>query len=95
VPFKVQSRVGARLLAPVTWLLDPLVRPRNPTDMVAFARAEDAFDIGPRLGEITAPTLVIAGDRDSVYSPEIFQRTAQGVANGRLVLYPEPATAAP
>jgi pimeloyl-ACP methyl ester carboxylesterase len=88
VPFKVQSRVGARLLAPVAWLLDPLVRPTDPADMVAFARAEDAFDLGSRLGEIAAPTLVIAGARDSVYSPEIFTRTAQGVANGRLVVYP-------
>ena len=56
--------------------------------MVAFAHAEDAFDLGPRLGEITAPTLVIAGQRDRVYSPEIFQRTAQDVRNGQLIVYP-------
>jgi pimeloyl-ACP methyl ester carboxylesterase len=31
--------------------------------MVAFARAEVAPDLGERLGEITAPTLVIAGER--------------------------------
>jgi len=87
-PFKVESAVGARLVAPVMWLLDPLLRPRDTTDMVAFARAEDAFDLGPRLGEITAPTLVIAGERDRVYSPEIFRRTADGVRNGRLIVYP-------
>jgi pimeloyl-ACP methyl ester carboxylesterase len=49
--------------------------------MVAFARAEDAFDLGERLGDITAPTLVIAGERDTVYSPDILRRTADGVRN--------------
>jgi pimeloyl-ACP methyl ester carboxylesterase len=87
-PFKVESAVGARLVAPVMWLLDPLMRPRDTSDMVAFARAEDVFDLGPRLGEITAPTLVIAGERDKIYSPEIFRRTAEGVADGRLIVYP-------
>ena len=85
---KVASPIGARLLAPLMWLLDPLTRPEDPSDMVAFARAEDAFDIGPRLGEIAAPTLVIAGDRDPGYTPEIVRETAEGVRNGRLTVYP-------
>jgi pimeloyl-ACP methyl ester carboxylesterase len=54
--------------------------------MVAFARAEVAPDLGERLGEITAPTLVIAGERDTVYSAEIFRRTADGVRDGRLII---------
>jgi pimeloyl-ACP methyl ester carboxylesterase len=87
-PLKATSAMGARLLTPVMWLLDPLTRPDDPTDMVAFARAEDTFDIGERLGDITAPTLVIAGERDTVYTPEIFRRTADGVRNGRLLVYP-------
>ncbi len=87
-PFKVESAVGARLVAPLMWLLDPIMRPKDPSDMVAFARAEDAFDLGPRLSEITAPTLVIAGERDRIYSSEIFQRTAEGVRDGRLIVYP-------
>lgn len=87
-PLKVRSRVGARLLAPLMWLLDPLTRPADPADMLAFARAEDAFDLGDRLPEITAPTLVIAGERDPVYPPEVFRRTADGVQDGRLVVYP-------
>ena len=70
------------------WLLDPLTRPADPSDMVAFARAEDTFDLGSRLGDVTAPTLVIAGERDRVYTPEIFRRTADGVRLGRLVIYP-------
>ncbi|MFP5281956.1 MAG: alpha/beta fold hydrolase [Actinomycetes bacterium] len=35
----------------------------------------------------TPPTLVIGGERDNVYSPDIFRRTAEGVPHGRLVLY--------
>ena len=87
-PFKVESALGARLVAPLMWMLDPLLRPPQVTDMVAFAHAEDTFDLGARLGEITAPTLVIAGDRDRVYSYEIFQRTANGVRDGKLIVYP-------
>jgi pimeloyl-ACP methyl ester carboxylesterase len=85
---KVSSRIGASLLAPVMWLLDPIARPKDPSDMVAFARAEDAFDLSARLGDIAAPTLVIAGERDNVYSAEIFRRTAEGVREGRLIVYP-------
>jgi pimeloyl-ACP methyl ester carboxylesterase len=70
------------------WLLNPLARPKDPSDMLVFARAEDAFALSRRLGEVTAPTLVIGGDRDAMYSPEIFARTAQGVRDGRLILYP-------
>lgn len=87
-PVKIASPFGARLLAPVMWLLDPLTRPADPSDMVAFARAEDAFDLGNRLRDVTAPTLVIAGERDRVYTPEILRRTADGVRDGRLVRYP-------
>ena len=65
---KVSSKIGARILAPVMWLLDPLADPRDPSDMVAFARAEDAFDVTSRLDDITAPTLVIAGSKDNVAS---------------------------
>jgi pimeloyl-ACP methyl ester carboxylesterase len=88
-PMKVSSKVGARLLAGLMWLLDPVARPKDPSDMVAFARAEDKFDLSSRLNDITAPTLVISGERDDVYSPEIFRRTADGVRDGRLITYPK------
>ncbi len=85
---KVSSPMGAKVLAPIMWLLDPLARPKDPSDMVAFARAEDAFDLGGRLGDITAPTLVIAGERDNVYGQELLKATADGVRDGRLIVYP-------
>ena len=87
-PFKVRSRVGARVAAGLMWLIDPLLRPADPSDMVAFAHAEDAFDLGDRLNDITAPTLVIAGDADDIYPPDIIRRTAGGVAHGTLIIYP-------
>jgi pimeloyl-ACP methyl ester carboxylesterase len=86
-PMKVSSKLGAKLLAPVMWLADPLVRPRDPSDMVAFARAEDAFDLRDRLHDIVAPTLVIGGGRDEVYSAELLRATAEGVRDGRLISY--------
>jgi pimeloyl-ACP methyl ester carboxylesterase len=53
---KVSSKVGARLLAPLMWLLDPLARPKDPSDMMIFARAEDAFDLSGRLGDVATAT---------------------------------------
>lgn len=84
---KVSSKLGARILAPVMWLLDPLARPKDPSDMVAFARAEDAFDVTGRLDAITAPTLVIGGSKDNVYGIDLLRATADGVRDGRLVAY--------
>lgn len=55
--------------------------------MVIFAGIRDVFDLSGRQAGVTAPTLVIGGKRDAVYSPEIFARTAQDVQNGRLILY--------
>jgi pimeloyl-ACP methyl ester carboxylesterase len=86
-PMKVSSKVGARILAPIMWLLDPLARPKDPSDMVAFARAEDAFDVTDRLDDITAPTLVVAGSKDNVYGIDLLRGTADGVRDGRIVVY--------
>lgn len=91
---KVSSPIGARILAPIMWLADPLVRPKDPSDMVAFARAEDQFDLGARLGDVTAPTLVIGGERDNVYGQELLKATADGVSDGRLIVYPGASHAA-
>ena len=39
-------------------------------------------------GTITAPTLVICGDRDLCYSTEMLRQTARGIPDARLLLYP-------
>lgn len=39
-----------------------------------------------RLGSVTAPTLVVGGERDNVYGQELLRATAEGVRDGRLIL---------
>jgi pimeloyl-ACP methyl ester carboxylesterase len=70
------------------WLLGPLLFRRGRPDLVATIAAEDAFDLTARLPEVVAPVLVVAGDSDGCYSPELFTATATGVPDGRLVVYP-------
>ena len=70
------------------WLAGPLIAASDPADLLATVAAEDAFDAEPRLGEVTAPTLVMGGTDDPFYSADLFRRTAEGVANGRLHLFP-------
>ncbi|MEV6277717.1 alpha/beta hydrolase [Nocardia sp. NPDC051832] len=80
--------VVARLAAAGMWLLDPLARPKNPADTLAFVLAEDAFDLDGRLADVTAPTLVIGGERDGFYPVENFRRTADGIPHSHLIIYP-------
>jgi pimeloyl-ACP methyl ester carboxylesterase len=63
-------------------------RPEDPSDFLTTIAAEDAFDCGDRLGNIRAPTLVIAGARDPFYSPALFRETAAGIPGARLALLP-------
>ena len=44
------------------------------------------WSVVDRLGEIAAPTLVIAGDRDFVFPPECQHQLARGIPGSRLVL---------
>ena len=46
----------------------------------------DGWSVVDRLGEITAPTLVIAGRDDFVFPPEAQQELASGITGARLVL---------
>ena len=55
--------------------------------MIATIEAEDAFDVGDRLGEISAPTLVIGGGRDRFYPSELFRETSRRIPNARLLIY--------
>jgi pimeloyl-ACP methyl ester carboxylesterase len=95
-----QGRSGARVLAtvlagpvlrwPMTaliWLDERRERKSDPADMLATIDAECGYDVTTRLGEIRAPTLVIAGEQDRAFTPELLAATAAGIANVRLVLY--------
>ena len=55
--------------------------------MLIVIDAEDRFDAAPQLHRVTAPTLVVAGDRDRNYSPELFRETADRIPGARLRLY--------
>jgi pimeloyl-ACP methyl ester carboxylesterase len=84
-PTAADSRPGRALMAALLGLTAG--RPADPDGMVAMLAAEDAFDIEDRLGEITAPTLMIAGARDALYPPELAERVAGGVRDGQLRVY--------
>jgi len=75
---------------PATWLISALMSlspPKDASDLVVTVEAEDKFNFRDRLAEITAPTLVIAGDEDPFYTPALFLETAEGIPNARLILY--------
>ena len=88
-PDVADSRLGRRIARGLLWLAGPLFIKRDwdPSDMIATIKAEDTFDLGGRLGEISAPTLVIGGGRDPFHPTELFRETAQGIPDARLVLY--------
>jgi pimeloyl-ACP methyl ester carboxylesterase len=83
-PAITDSSLGQRIVAGLT-LLTP--RPADPNGMLAMLEAEDTFDLCDRLHEITAPTLVIGGDQDRFYPPDLVRRTANGIPDARLHMY--------
>jgi pimeloyl-ACP methyl ester carboxylesterase len=79
------------LARPEAWLASLLLSlsaPKDPSDLVITIEAEDRFNFKERLAEITAPTLVVAGERDPAYTEALFRETAAGIPNARLILYP-------
>jgi pimeloyl-ACP methyl ester carboxylesterase len=76
------------ILAMVGLLLPCLVVGRNDADLLRTLDAEDAFDLAPRLGAMTTPTLVTGGARDRYYGTELFEGTHAAMPQARLKLYP-------
>ena len=96
-----RGRSGAAILASVLggpifrWPLTPLLwfesrseRSIDPSDMLATIHAESGFDVTGRLGEIAAPTLIIGGESDYAFPPELLRQTAAGIPGAKLILYP-------
>lgn len=75
------------LLTRFSALLLSLDRPKSAVDLAVTVEAEGRFNFRDRLAEITAPTLVVAGEQDPFYTPALFQETAAGIPNARLILY--------
>jgi pimeloyl-ACP methyl ester carboxylesterase len=80
--------VGSVVLSGVGWAMGRGMFGESGGDLLAVIAAEDAFDVGDRLGAVTARTLVIGAERDRFYSPELFRDTAARIPRGRLLLYP-------
>ena len=92
-PDVADSPLGRRVAGYLLWLAGPLLIRRrwDPSDMIATIEAEDDFDLGGRLHEISAPTLIIGGGRGRFYPPGLFRETAGGIPNARLLLYEDRA----
>ncbi len=71
----------------VGWMVGRLFTADDPTDMLRVIEAEDVFDVEPRLGSITAPTMVQGGTKDVFYDEDLFRRTAEGIPDGQVVIY--------
>jgi len=76
---------AARMAALVAGMVAP---PRDASDLVVTVLAEDKHAFRSRLAQIAAPTVVVAGERDPFYTPDLFRETAEGISGARLILYP-------
>ncbi len=74
--------IVGRALGPLLWPHAGDLR-----DMAAVIDAEDGFDLTGRLGDVRAPTLVVAGARDPYYEEGAFEALARGVHDGRLARF--------
>jgi 3-oxoadipate enol-lactonase/4-carboxymuconolactone decarboxylase len=67
----------------------------EPEGYAACCEALSRYDLRGRLGEISAPTLVIAGRQDPAAPPEKARELADGIADATLVEIPHAAHLAP
>lgn len=79
------------------WLIRPIMRtfgtslfgrPTNPEDFAVVLESDIALDVDDKVQRITAPTLIIAGDRDAFYPAEIIRELATCIPNNELYLIP-------
>jgi pimeloyl-ACP methyl ester carboxylesterase len=85
----IRFRWVRTLLTPFAMVAAKCITIESPTDAIAMLRAEDAFDVRDRLGDIQTETLVICGAQDYFWTPEMFAETAFRLADGKLIMYPD------
>jgi pimeloyl-ACP methyl ester carboxylesterase len=77
------------------WLVRPMMRyfgaamlgkPKSGSDFAILLDADINLKVLDKLPRITAPTLVIGGDRDPFYSQEIMRETTAAIPNAKLEL---------
>jgi pimeloyl-ACP methyl ester carboxylesterase len=61
--------------------------PSDPSDFLTTLEADLAHDTAGRLGEISAPTLVIGGTEDPFFSEDTIRETAEKIPDATLRLY--------
>jgi pimeloyl-ACP methyl ester carboxylesterase len=61
---------------------------KYPNDFLVEVEADREMNFLDRLGEIKAPTLILSGEDDIMYSIEDVKKTACGIPNCELKLYP-------
>lgn len=76
-----------RLLAPLAGRMLAGMR-YNLADVLVETQAEMAYDARPVLSQITAPVLIVAGDRDLFLPREVIEETAAGLRTCRVVWRP-------
>ena len=86
-PAMTESHLGQRLVGSLLWLAASLAWAENPEAMAITLYAEDGLDVGDRLPTIAMPTLVIGGDHDRLYPPELVKETAARIPNAEYRLY--------
>jgi pimeloyl-ACP methyl ester carboxylesterase len=80
-----ESFVDRRFARPTRLSRRDWLRPRHGhTEWHAIARR---LDYGPRLGEISVPTLILCGRRDPQYAPACSEELAAGINGSRLVWF--------
>lgn len=77
-----------------TALLDALAATDDAGYAAVCAALED-FDVRDRLAEVSAPTLVVAGESDLATPPDVGREIAEGVTGARLEVLPGVAHLAP
>lgn len=68
-------------------LLRRMGKPRDPRRFLIQAKACMEHDASSRLDEITAPTLIIGGDRDQIVGPEAAQQLHKAIPGSKCVIY--------
>ncbi|MCW2704548.1 MAG: 3-oxoadipate enol-lactonase [Blastococcus sp.] len=94
--FLVPSRIGAWVTPKFaethpdeTERLLQMLRSTSREGYAACCETIEPFDLSDRLGEITAPTLVIAGADDPATPPDTVRTVADGIPDARFVVVPQ------
>lgn len=62
-------------------------KPDDPESLIALVRAEDRYDMLGRAHRITAPTLILSGERDVFYPPTLGRETAERIRRASQIVY--------